>query len=48
MAALDRIAGLASETTLAIKARVAAATTGANILLAGIFVAWRRRRKRGA
>ena len=36
MAAIDRLNGLASETTLAIKAPVAAATTGSNILLSGL------------
>jgi hypothetical protein len=36
MATLDRLSGQASETGLAIKAPVAAATTGSNILLSGI------------
>lgn len=38
MAALDRIGGIASEVGLAIKAPCTVATTGANILLAGVQV----------
>lgn len=38
MAALDRLGGLASETTLAIKAPCLVATTGSNITLSGVQV----------